>query len=189
MRGRGGDVGGEAERARHQRHVDDAAADPEEAGEEADPGAVEGAAGERHAVAVDARRRRRRVRGRGRAARDRPIGVRAKADHDHREDRQHRRHDQVEDAGRHQVDGERAEDRAGDPGGGEAQAGAVVDPPHPGVGERARERVEEDDQEADRGDLRRRQLRVDDQQNRGEDEAAARPDQGAEGADREAEQG
>ena len=61
------------------------------------------------------------------------------------------------------MDGERAEDRAGDPGGGEAQAGAIVDAAQAGVGDRARERVEEDDKEADRGDLRRGQFRVDDQ--------------------------
>jgi hypothetical protein len=121
----------ESASARHQRHVDDAAADAEEAGEEADPGAVEGAAGERHAVAVDLAAGVDQLARGGRAARHRALGVRPQADHGDREDRQHGRHDQVEDPGRHQVDGERAEDRARGPGGGEAQPGAVVDPPQP----------------------------------------------------------
>jgi hypothetical protein len=104
---------------------------------------VDDAAGERHLVPVElamgvdqfARRRR--------AARQRPLGVRPQADHDQREDRQDDRHDQVEDPGRDQVDGQRAEDRAGDPGGREAQPGSIVDPPQSRVGDRAGERVEE----------------------------------------------
>jgi hypothetical protein len=86
------------------------------------------------------------------------------------------------------ADDERACDRAGQRRRREGEAASVVDPTLTGVGGRAGGGVEEDRGQADRRQRRRPFVRIEQEQDRGEDEAAARADDRAERSDSEAEQ-
>ena len=187
VRGRRRDVRWKAEGTHEQRYVDDAAADAEEARHETDHEAVGGASQQRHVVLVEkslpvgeqpphdvspCRLRRPALAG------EQPDG----------EQCEHAAHQPVEDVARDGADDERAADRAGKRREREHGAAAEVGPPLPRVRHRPRRRVEEHDGETDRGERARRVVRVEQEQDRREDEAAARPDDGSERADAEAEQ-
>jgi hypothetical protein len=66
-------------------------------------------------------------------------------------------------------------------------AGARVDAPHARVGERARGRVDADDEQGDGGEGRGGLVRVEQHERGEEDEAAAGPHHGAQGSDGDAE--
>ena len=115
-------------------------------------------------------------------------GARFAEEQPDREREQDGGHDEIEERAGDGADDERAGDRAGQRGGGEGEAAAVVDPTLVGVRSRAGGGVEEDRGQADRGQRRRLVVRIEQQQDRGEDEAAAGADDRPERADGEAEQ-
>ena len=84
---------------------------------------------------------------------------------------------------RHDPDDEGADDRAGNRRGGKRHPAPVVDASLSRVRNRAGQRIEEHHHQADRGDRRRACRRIQDEQHWGEDEPAARADQGAKDAD------
>jgi hypothetical protein len=118
----------------------------------------------------------------------RPPSTRFTAEQPDRQREQDGGHDQIKGGAGDAADDERAGDRAGQRGGGEGEATAIVDPTLTRVGGRAGGGVEEDRGQADRGQRRRPFVRIEQQQDRGEDEAAARADDRAERTDGEAEQ-
>jgi hypothetical protein len=88
----------------------------------------------------------------------------------------------------HSTDDECAADRSGQRRGREHHAAAEVDPSLPRVSDRAACSVEEHCRQADRGQRLRRVVRVEQQQDWRQDEAAAGADQGPEGAHADADQ-
>jgi len=101
---------------------------------------------------------------------------------------QHGGHHEIEDGAGDAADDERAGDRAGQRRRRESEAASVVDPTLTGVGARAGGSIEEDRGQADRRQRRRPFVRIEQKQDRGEDEAAARADDRAERSDSEAKQ-
>ena len=187
MRGCRGDVGREAEGSDEQRDVDHAAADAQEAREEADSETVEGAAYDRDPVFVGLARSiddhaqlemTARFPERPALPGDQPDG----------EGRENDAHDRVEDLPGDHAHQEGAADRAGNRCEREDDAAAVVDATLARVRGAATRSVEEDDREADGGQRLRLLVRVEKQQDRGEDETAARADHRPERADGETDQ-
>jgi hypothetical protein len=161
--------------------MDDAAADAEEAGAEADDRAVDDAAPDADgvpvvlAVAVGEFAW-------AEVSAERAAVSRLAEQEPRRDEEQNGRHQDVEQRAGDRADGERACDRARHGGAGEGEAAAVVDSALVGVGGGAGSSVEEDGGEADRGDRRGPVVRVDQQQHRGDDETATGAKERSEGA-------
>jgi hypothetical protein len=185
VRGRGCDMRWEAEDAYEQGDVDDSAADPEEARDEADDAAVGDPAAKRHRV-----EKRSAVtvgedtfdessacrRGSAGFSEQEPGG----------EGAEDCGHQDVEERAGDRADGERAKNRAGKRGRCEGETASVVDPSLMGVGSRAGGGVEEDGCETDRGQGGRFLVRVEHEQDRRKDEATTGTDDRPKRADREA---
>jgi hypothetical protein len=130
---------GESEQVDHRRHVQDAAADPEQAGQEPDADAEHGAEQDarrvdmRRAVALDQRPRLSRWR---RA----PFG-RGPQEHGRAAQHQHGAQQRIEHATLDVGGRPRADQRPGQAGERERDAGAHVDAAHPAIRDRSHGRV------------------------------------------------
>ncbi len=184
----------EAEEEDHRRDVDDAAADPQDAGEEADEDAEDDPVAQIEGVGeVDAARVGQRAahpaprqRPAVRRAQLRLRGVRSQVEEDRQDDQQAAEEDP--EGRRGEVGGDlRAEQCARDRRRREAPGGLVVDPPLPHEGDRAGDRADEDDRQRGAGRLLGREAEQE-QQDRHDDEAAPGPDQRAVGADQQPDQ-
>ncbi len=184
---RGGrcDVRGKAETGDEDRHVEDTAADAEEAGGEADTEAVERAARDRHPVAPLGTRPIDEHAQTPRAANVAPPAVTRDPERDAAE---RGGHDPVEGTPRHRPDEDGAADRAGERRRPEHEPAPDVDPPLTRIGDGARGAVRPHRRETDRGQRPGAVVRVDEEQHRREQKASARAHERAERADTEPQQ-
>lgn len=175
--------------ADHQRNLEDAAADAEKARENANQGAEDGSLGKANAVHVASATSVDELAWRSDPSRVRRDNAASRAQKQpHSDGEEHDREDRIERPAWNCADKEDADDRTGNAGQAEHESAAIVDPPLVSVCERSRDGVDEDDCQADRGDRLGGLVRVENQQDRREQKAAAHSDERPEGADRDAEQ-
>ena len=173
-------MGGKGEEGGEDGDLDDPPADAQQAGNESDPEAgrqrqpeVEPVA---VAIAVRVGEGPRDGKSTAEANRNVSTGLEQQESCDEHE---RTAHDNVERSPRDGADDERPNDRPGDSCRGQDQSGGIVDAPQPEITDRARGHVGEDHGQRYRGQLGRRLLRINQQKDWDQGEAASSADQGA----------